>query len=204
MSFLAVPVSGQQLTIGAIGGARWTGDVYRGFGNAESQAYLFGPSVQVGLPAGFGVQLDALYTRSGYSYFIPLIGNQATVRDHASVWEFPLMLQYRLPIPVVRPFLALGPTFRRVDGRTDETGYRMATINTSTTYASTRKWSAGEAVWSVGAGLDLGSKHIRITPQFRVALWRTPSRAGEDDVAYHFPWRQREVQALLGIGWRWK
>src|SRR5271170_6359332 len=58
---------GQGISLGVVGGVRTADDI--GFpATTESKRYVVGPEVEVGLPFGFGVEVDALYRRDGYSY----------------------------------------------------------------------------------------------------------------------------------------
>ena len=102
------PCFGQQFAIGVKGGARLTSQ-FEGFGVSESRPYLIGPMVAVGLPHGFGVELDALYSRFGYSSTgTDILGGSYFNRARANQWQFPILLKRRLPIPLARPYALVG------------------------------------------------------------------------------------------------
>lgn len=97
--------SGQSLTIGVVGGARATNDVSTFVSMPESRRYIVGPSVELSLPHNLSIEVDALYHRLGYRYVAPpIIGLSGIYNEseRANSWEFPIVLKYKLPIPVVR------------------------------------------------------------------------------------------------------
>jgi hypothetical protein len=71
---------------------------------ADTHRYIVGPYVELRLPAGFGIELDALYQTYEYRQVVP-----APVRDQNSHdWQFPLVVKYKfLPGPV-KPYLEAG------------------------------------------------------------------------------------------------
>jgi hypothetical protein len=105
---------------------------------AGKNQFVVGPTVELRLPAGFGVSLDALYRR--YSF-------ETGQQDQSGAqWEFPLMLRYRFPGIVARPFVAIGPIFTTITGVT------------------AIKNSQGLAI---GAGVDAKIPFVRLTPELR-------------------------------------
>ena len=139
----------QNISVGFRGGVPFTdsfktvntavaGDLFK---NRPSH-WVFGPTFEVRLPAGFGITLDALYNRLGYQS-----GSQVNTGGR---WEFPAMVRYRIgPQPGVKPFLAAGGMFNKI------TGIR------------TPKSSATGIVF--GAGLEIKIPFVRIAPELRVS-----------------------------------
>src|ERR1700691_4429097 len=84
----------QSLVFGLAGGARLTNDT-EAPAMGESKRYIVGPMIELGLPLGFAVEADALYSREGYYFAF----NGALVQSTNS-WAFPLLLKYRLPVPI--------------------------------------------------------------------------------------------------------
>src|SRR5882762_6598775 len=91
-AFAQLPVS-----VGIKGGVPLTeafdtvSDATRGY-VSTTRRYIVGPSVELNLPAGFGVEFDALYTRLNFSQNIVATAITATT---ANSWEFPLVLKYK-------------------------------------------------------------------------------------------------------------
>ena len=62
---------------------------------AGQPRYTVGPYVELRLPAGMAVEVDALYRNY----------------DFASSWEFPVLLKHRISLPLVKPFFDGGVSF---------------------------------------------------------------------------------------------
>src|ERR1700691_5923584 len=91
---------GQSIAIGVIGGGRVTGDLTGEAATSVSKRYALGPELDIGLPLGLGIEVDALYRREGYQSSF-----SAPFEEHANSWEFPMLLKYRLPFPLIKPFI---------------------------------------------------------------------------------------------------
>lgn len=147
--FLLVPaLPAQNISVGFRGGVPFTdsfktvqsaasGDLFR---NLPSR-WIIGPTLEVRLPFGFGVTLDALYNRLGFE--------TPTGSDTGGQWQFPAMLRYRLgALPLVQPFIAGGGQFNKI------TGLR----------------TPSESVTGVvfGGGVEIKVPFVRIAPEVRV------------------------------------
>ncbi len=110
-----------------------------------------GPSVELLLPFGLGVEVDAIYKRTT----IDMVSEQGTTSDTASSWEFPLLAKVRLPGAVLRPYVAGGAAFRRFSNLK-----AFATGVDSTVHG-----------FVAGAGLELHFSKIRISPELRYTRW---------------------------------
>jgi len=84
---------GQSLTLGVVGGGRLTDD-FTGAGTPESKRYVFGPAVEIGLPLGLSVEVDALYRREGFFH----VGGGMELSDNqrGNSFEFPILLTARV------------------------------------------------------------------------------------------------------------
>ena len=102
---------GQALTIGVVGGVRATGDVNTFVTMPESRRYVVDPSVEPRLPRNLSTEVDALYHRQGYRYVAPPIIGLSGIYDEserANSWEFPILLKYKLTVPIVKVFVEAG------------------------------------------------------------------------------------------------
>ena len=104
---------GQSLAIGAIGGMRATNDLTGEAATSVSGRYVLGPELDIGLPFGLGFEVDALYRRQGYQASSFYSGQ---FDEHANSWEFPILLKYKLPFPLIRPLLEAGYAPRVING----------------------------------------------------------------------------------------
>lgn len=122
ISFLSVSaLSAQSLSIGVIGGAPFTDVVSNNKVNnyqsiAKSTNFTIGPSLQVNLPLSLRLEVDALYRPSSFNLtFINPLGNSSNSVS-AYQMRFPVLLQYRFGIPVVKPFVEGGLSFDHIGG----------------------------------------------------------------------------------------
>lgn len=108
---LCAPLSAQSIDWGIKGGVPFNDAIKA----AESYSSNFsrwtvGPVVELNLPAGLGLELDALYRRTGYSSTDRF--NMAFL-DSSSL-EFPLLVKYKFPGIVARMYVEGGFVFRRI------------------------------------------------------------------------------------------
>ncbi len=104
--------------------------------------FVIGPTLEIRLPAGLGVNLDFLYRR----YRFQTVRESGTATEGAGQFEIPVMLRYRFPGVLARPFVAGGPVWSTITG-----------LN------STRN-STGIAL---GAGIDIQIPFAHVTPELR-------------------------------------
>src|SRR4051794_23093199 len=83
---------------------------------SRTQRYIVGPAVELRLPAGFGVEFDALYRRFSYNATTSLATAVTSIDTSANAWEFPLLLKKRFASGPVRPFLDAGVTWNKISG----------------------------------------------------------------------------------------
>ena len=127
----------------------WKGLRYR----PQSGRYIFGPTLELHLPARFSIEVDALYRPLKYRTELA-----STVAEYSgSAWQFPVLGKIRLSRSFVAPYLAAGVAFNRLSGLKD-----AAEVN----YSS----AAG---WVLGFGLEGRLPVGRISPEVRYTKWRT-------------------------------
>jgi outer membrane protein W len=147
--------------------------------SSNTKQYIAGADLEVRLPFGLGVELDALY--HPLSYGGTANGSSETVTAHQ--FEFPLLLKYRFPAKVVRPYIAAGVAFSTLTGLKDSV----------TSGSITTKSPVG---FVMGAGLDIHLLVIHITPELRYTHWG--SAAFEDPLAL-VQGSQNQAEVLLGV-----
>jgi hypothetical protein len=150
----------------------------------ESKPYLVGPSVEVRLPKGFAIEVDALYQRVGQTRTAQFGGISAGPsngfingvyfnRMRGNSWQFPILGKwyFRERSSAWQPFVSLGPSIRRV-AYTYDTAEAFAGLNGLTNF-QTHAEHAGN--WSVGgtagAGARFNKGRFAITPEFRYTRW---------------------------------
>jgi opacity protein-like surface antigen len=117
---------------------------------ADTHRYTFGPYVELRLPAGFGVELDALYRTFEYRQVLPA----RTFDQNSHAWEFPLVIKKKfLPGPV-KPYLEAGAAFSHLS------------VNDVTELHDRNTWG-----FVVGGGVDLKAGPLHFTPEVRYTGW---------------------------------
>ena len=71
----------------------------------NNRRYTIGPQIELHLPAGLGIEVDALYKSVAY--------RESRGEVSGNVWEFPLLLKSRLLPGPVKPYLEAGVAFRK-------------------------------------------------------------------------------------------
>lgn len=198
LSSFAIPALSQQVTIGAKGGVRLTGDTPV-YGISDSKRYLVGPMLELSLPFHFAVEVDALYGRLGNTFYFPGIGNEADMRTIANSWQFPVLAKYRVPVSGMNPFASIGLAPRYASGQinTIHYGYYPGDV----TFSSV-DWHAHDRAFVIGAGVGMRAGHISIAPELRYLKWNVPRDPAAYNLAYYLqPPHSYEVQFLVGISW---
>jgi hypothetical protein len=133
----------------------------------ESRPYVVGPSIQLALPHGFAVELDALYRRlgereSGVTAFPTNVNSSDRWRGNA--WEFPILGKYYFgKRERWQPFVGTGMAMRWLS-RTHQ-GNETGLFGTSyVIHQSDEQFIAGE---TGAAGIRIRTGRIKWLPQFR-------------------------------------
>ena len=128
-----------------------------GVTSTKTNRYLVGPTAELHLPWGFGVEVDVLYRRFDYTNIVGsalgAVGSVNTVGN----WEFPVLLKYRFPAKIVRPYIDGGVAWDKLSG--------ITTAATGTTQKNTTMGAV------LGVGLDVHVAIIHILPEVRYTRW---------------------------------
>ena len=171
----------QHLSVGLKGGVPMTdflNSVSSGTSvfSSKTQRYIVGPTVELRLPAGFGVELDALYRHFSYNSTASLVDVFTNNRTTGNAWEFPLLLKYRFPGPLVRPFVDAGVAFDTLSGlkqTVTRTIFPSRTTNTTTTSDPSELNKKSTVGFVMGVGLDIHALVIHLSPEIRYTRWGT-------------------------------
>jgi len=142
--------------------------------HAATSRYTFGPALRIGLPHRLGFDAGVLYKRLEYG--------AGAASGSAGRWEVPLLIEYSLRQPVVRPFFGVGVSFNRVTGATTAGLIEL------------RHRSAKGVV--AAAGLETRRGPLRIAPEIRVTRWGDRN-FGVGDAPLHSQLTQTEL--LIGF-----
>lgn len=164
----------------------------------ENHRYIVGASLELRLPAGFGIEFDALYRRFGYTGSGNLVDVITQSNTTANAWEFPLLAKYRFPTKVVRPFVDAGIAWNTLQGLKQSVTNvvlpnRTSTSSTSNPAELQRNTTTG---FVVGAGFDVHALIIHIVPEFRYTRWNADQIADTNGLIRS---NRNQAEFLLGI-----
>jgi len=234
----------QSLSIGAIGGIRITDDirssgqtkgadpgrpVVSGGTTSESRRYVVGPAIEVGLPFRLALEFDALYRPEGYRSDVyvsstarilpgggPIAGNTRS-RERADSWEFPILLKYKIPLPVIAPYVEAGYAHRIIRGSIDanefvhlvQTFQPLDVQIDFPTQQSSTNWRDSQGVVS-GLGVQFTFGHWLVSPEVRYTRWNNAAiqgapafaRPGLAGIGPGFESARNQVDVQLGLRWK--
>jgi hypothetical protein len=119
---------------------------------SQGNNYIVGPFAELRIPFGFAIEVDGLYRGTNYSVANSPSGLTAI---KSSSWEIPYLAKFRLPIPLLKPFVAAGGAYRTFN---DLPPGVTATHN----------------AFVVGGGLELKVSKLRISGEARYLRWGQP------------------------------
>ena len=144
-----------------------------------SSDFVVGPSLEVHLPLGFSVEGDALYRPMSLvseTHLVPSSVLSRVTSDHNS-WKFPILVKYRfLPIPVIKPYIEAGPSFRTLD--------------------STLSQRLSKKGFTLGGGIELKISRVRLGPELRYTRWGSDASGTLQSLLSSNP---NQAEFLLGI-----
>lgn len=189
--FAAIVAAAQPISIGIRGGVPLT-DAYSAFtatsGSSfvktfsDSKEYEIGAMAELHLPLGFAVEADALYHPLNLTQQIfnaPGTLNPGTFQSSTTVnsWEFPILGKFHfLPLPLVKPYVEAGPSFRA--------------LGNEAKYFS-------NSGFTLGGGVEIKISRLRIEPEIRYTRWGSDSASS---IANGFtPSNVNQAAFLVGI-----
>jgi opacity protein-like surface antigen len=195
--FLTIlPAFSQRFSVGVKGGVPLN-DFMNGARNQNfsflttTNRYVIGGQAELRLIAGFGVEFDALYRHYSFNTNQTVTGGAftTTASTTTGAWEFPLLLKYRFPTPVVRPFVDAGVAWDRLSGLKQSISSRFSNPDTPIKKDTTTGFV-------VGAGLDIHVLLVHIQPEIRYTRWGSQHFSGLNNLLNS---NQNQGEFLLGI-----
>jgi hypothetical protein len=176
--------SAQAVSIGIKGGIPIGGTIGQ---QDESRPYIVGPSVEVRLPAGFAIEVDALYRRIGnttaFSFTQGDISSSFVNRERGNYWQFPVLGKYYFKPrnEAWQPFVGTGYALRVTGFHFGGTSTNNALIppgQSSQTLAQTSTFhsdyrSGVEFGALVSAGVRFHTGRFALAPEIRYTRWAT-------------------------------
>lgn len=182
----------QLLNFGVKGGVPFT-DAFNAASNGRisyitsNKHWTLGPELDINLPLGLGIEVDALYRRLNFDSSGNGVDTFFRAATTANAWDVPLLLKWRFAPGPIKPYISVGPTFRGVTNiRQRVTEFfvppqQQRTTETSNPAELENRFGTG---FTLAGGIQLGSGHLRVSPEIRYIHW------GWDSF--------RDTQGLLG------
>jgi opacity protein-like surface antigen len=161
--------------------------------SAYTNRYIVGPTAELHLPFGLGVEFDILYRHFGYSSIGLQTGSTLTpiAKDTtSSAWEFPLLAKYRFPGKLFRPFVNAGVSWDKLSGLTQTVRNAVSTGTIPELHNDTSRG------FVLGAGVDFKALVIHVAPELRYTHWGS---AHFVDPAGLISSKQNQAEFLVGI-----
>ncbi len=204
LSLALAPLCAQSFSAGVKGGALLTDPVEGSFGvRSEAKRYTVGPMVEIGLPFGLALEVDALYKRTGYSATSSAFGITTSTQVRANSWEFPILAKYYFSR---RLYVSGGYVVRSLSGveaTTHEFGVNPATgapvdstFRPETAFLLRENPTHGIAV---AGGLRLNVGLARIAPEIRYTRWTSPAFDEQGSRGFFVRSTQNQLEFLVGL-----
>jgi opacity protein-like surface antigen len=158
---------------------------------AHTNRYIIGGQAELRLPFGLGIEFDALYRHVNFSGSGTAGGVTANLTTTANAWEFPLLIKYRFPGVVVRPFIDGGAAWETLTG-VKQFVSSISPVPIGSTATLRDKTAVG---YVAGAGLDI-KIGIRLQPEIRYTRWGAKHFLDPNGL---FRSNQNHAEFLLGI-----
>jgi hypothetical protein len=160
--------------------------------------------LEIGLPFGLGVEVDALYQRVGYRTAVGNFAGSYAARERANSWEVPVLLKYRLPARIIHPYVAGGIAPRTINGSVDSSSVSINLMNGQETFSTAHagtNWTNSLGIVA-GGGVQLGVGAFRLSPEVRYTYWNSTPINVSGPQGYGFQSAQNQVDVLVGISWK--
>jgi len=129
--------------------------------NSNTQNYIVGPTLELYLPLGLGIEADGLYRHLSYT----ATSGSTTEAVKGNSWEFPILGKFRIPGKILRPYVDAGIAFNSLSGLSGTVLSATGLSNASTAPTKTGKG------FVAGVGLDVHFAFIHIEPEVRYTHW---------------------------------
>jgi hypothetical protein len=167
--------------------------------NSNTKRFIIGPTAELRLPFGLGIEADALYRRLNYEGSGNLVDVLTNNRTTGNAWEFPITGKYRFPSKIVRPYVEAGIAFDTLSGLTQTVtntlfpNNRVTTTTTDTPAELKNKTTKG---FVMGAGIEVRALVIRLSPSLRYTRWGSSHFEDPNGLLHS---NRNQAEFLLGI-----
>jgi hypothetical protein len=144
---------------------------------SDSKEYVIGPMLEVHLPLGLSIEADGLYRPLNLAVENRTASSVFRSVTNITSWEFPIVGKYHLSLPLVKPYVEAGPSFRWTGSNT---GYL-----------------SGKG-FVIGGGVDVKLGRLRVGPEIRYTRWGSDA-APPPGVPFFPPSQANQAEFLVGL-----
>jgi len=124
--------------------------------SSSTDRYIFGPTAELRLPFGLGVEADILYRHFSFTQ-TNAASAASTINSSSSAWEFPILAKYRFSGKIIHPYIDGGIAWDKISGVTQS----ISTLSIKDTTTG----------FVLGGGVSVKVLLIRISPEIRYTRW---------------------------------
>jgi len=165
--------------------------------SSYTNRYLVGPTAELRLPFGLGIEADALYRHYNFQSAgsISPAGSTLTTKGSTGAWEFPLLAKYRLPLKLARPFVDAGVAWDTLQGfwQSVTVVSPVPILPPANLNQPTHNTTTGVVV---GGGIDIKVPYVHVSPEVRYTHWGTQHFLSSTG---GFSSNQNQAEVMVGI-----
>lgn len=192
----------QSISLGAVGGVRSTDDI--NFAAAsESKRYIVGPMVEAGIPFGFAIEFDALYSREGFRASSASGLGSVSIDSRNNVWTLPVLLKHSFGPPIAKPFAEIGYAPRWMTGVFQSSGTFLSSPSTMEPFSVSQKsnWATSHGL-VIGGGVQFHAGRLKLAPELRYTHWNNSAVVLNFSDGPTVQSSQNEIDIAIGIDWK--
>jgi len=127
-----------------------------------------------------------------------LVDVAASSRTTGNSWEFPLLVKYRFPSRIIRPYVAAGPAWDTLTGLEQAvTRTVFPSLRTTTTTGQPAELKNNTVTgFVIAGGVDIHALLLHLSPEIRYTRWASPHFADPNGLLQS---NQNQAGFLLGI-----
>lgn len=173
---------------------------------SSTNRYIIGPTAELHLPFGLGIEFDVLYRHLDYSGAVNAAGVLVNSSTDSGSWEFPLLVKYRFKAPLLQPFIDGGVAWDTLSGVSQtitETAIATGVVSSSSNSSPAELAHSTVNGIVLGGGIDIHVPLIHVSPEIRYTHWnsqqfQTPSTVPVTP-GTSIGSNQNQVEFLVGI-----
>ena len=138
----------------------------------NTNRYVVGPTAELRLPFGLGIEVDALYRHYAYSGSgsSGVQNSILSLNTTGGAWEFPLLGKYRFKGSLVHPYLEAGVAWDKLSGLTQTVSSTVGSLVGTTSNPPELQHNVTTG-FVFGGGLEVKLLILRIAPGIRFTRW---------------------------------